>query len=210
MSAQPAAAERRLSLKEQQQRLREDVILRAVSGLIAEKGFDLMTVDEVAAVVGIAKASLYKHFESKEALAAAAMVRLLDRTLEVIAAQPESAAPVDRLKAVLRWALREHLAGRIPSLPSTRSTLREVLARYAPWVERLGEASTRLRAWIESARERGEIAAGLPTEIVLYTLVARACDPTSDYLKLLGTHRDDEIVELVIVSCFDGLAARRP
>jgi len=34
-----------------------------------------MTVDEVAADVGIAKTSLYKHFESKEELAAAAMVR---------------------------------------------------------------------------------------------------------------------------------------
>jgi AcrR family transcriptional regulator len=30
-----------------------------------------MTVDEVAAAVGIAKASLYKHFPGKEQLAAA-------------------------------------------------------------------------------------------------------------------------------------------
>ena len=42
---------------------------------LAEKGFEQMTVDEVAADVGIAKASLYKHFASKEALAAAAMAR---------------------------------------------------------------------------------------------------------------------------------------
>jgi len=51
----------RLSLKEQQLRLREDVILQAVNSLLAEKGYDLMTVDEVAAMVGIAKAKLYKH-----------------------------------------------------------------------------------------------------------------------------------------------------
>ncbi|MCX7243054.1 MAG: helix-turn-helix domain containing protein, partial [Polaromonas sp.] len=56
---------------------REDAIVEAVNSLLAEKGFDLMTVDEVAAKVGIAKASLYKHFPSKEDLAAAAMVRLL-------------------------------------------------------------------------------------------------------------------------------------
>ena len=35
----------RLNLKEQQQRLREDVILQAVNTLLAEKGYDLMTVD---------------------------------------------------------------------------------------------------------------------------------------------------------------------
>ena len=83
MVAQIATLEpRRLSLKEQQQRLREDVILQAVNGLLAEKGFDLMTVDEVAAVVGIAKASLYKHFPSKEALAASAMEQALDLALQ--------------------------------------------------------------------------------------------------------------------------------
>ena len=37
-------------------------------------------MDHIAADVGIAKGSLYKHFESKEALAAAVMVRLLDQT----------------------------------------------------------------------------------------------------------------------------------
>ena len=52
--------------------LGEDAIVTSVNRLLAEKGFDLMTVDEVAADVGIAKASLYKHFASKEALAAAA------------------------------------------------------------------------------------------------------------------------------------------
>jgi AcrR family transcriptional regulator len=202
------AAPRRLSLKEQQLRLREDVILQAVNGLLAEKGFDLMTVDEVAAVVGIAKASLYKHFESKEALAAAAMVRLLDRTLDVIAALPDAMAPVDKLKAVVNWAVAEHLRGQMPSLPSTRSTLRDALVRNKAYIDRLIEVSDRLGAWIELAQGSGEIAAALPPEVVLYTLYARACDPVSDYLKLSGNFRDTEIVALVTTTCFSGLAAR--
>jgi AcrR family transcriptional regulator len=209
MSAKIAALEpRRMSLKEQQLRLREDVILQAVNGLLAEKGFDLMTVDEVAAVVGIAKASLYKHFESKEMLAAAAMVRLLDRTSEVMRAQPDAEAPLEKLKAVVRWAVREHLARQMPSLPATRSTLRDALIRHKPYVDRLIEVSDRLGQWIEEARARGEITSSLPSEVVLYTLYARACDPVSDYLKLAGIYRDDEIVELVTATCFDGLAAR--
>ena len=59
-----------------------------------------MTVDEVAADVGIAKASLYKHFPSKEALAAAAMVRLLQRTLAVVEQQAAraEATPLQRLR----------------------------------------------------------------------------------------------------------------
>ena len=69
----------RVSFREQVLQVREDAIVSAVNRLLAEKGFEAMTVDEVAADVGIAKASLYKHFASKEALAAAAMVRVLDR-----------------------------------------------------------------------------------------------------------------------------------
>ena len=54
------------SFKEQMLQAREEAIVRSVNRLLAEKGFDAMTVDEVAASVGIAKASLYKHFPSKE------------------------------------------------------------------------------------------------------------------------------------------------
>lgn len=197
----------KLNLKEQQNRLREDVILQAVNALLAEKGYDLMTVDEVAAMVGIAKASLYKHFESKEALAAAAMVRLLDRTLEIIHAQPESADPLDKLKSIVRWALREHLHGSMPSLPSTRSTLRDALVKHSGYIERLIEVSERLGRWIEAAQAAGAIGK-LPPEVVLYTMFARACDPVCDYLKLSGNYSDEEIVELITTTCFAGLAAR--
>ncbi|MDQ8003011.1 MAG: helix-turn-helix domain-containing protein, partial [Pseudomonadota bacterium] len=68
------------SFKAQMLQAREDAIVQTVNRLLAEKGFDAMTVDEVAASVGIAKASLYKHFPSKEDLAAAAMVRIMQRT----------------------------------------------------------------------------------------------------------------------------------
>ena len=52
----------KVSFKQQMLKAREEAIVQAVNRLLAEKGFDAMTVDEVAAQVGIAKASLYKHF----------------------------------------------------------------------------------------------------------------------------------------------------
>jgi AcrR family transcriptional regulator len=198
----------RLSLREQQQRLREDVILQAVNSLLAEKGYDLMTVDEVAATVGIAKASLYKHFESKERLAAAAMVRLLDRTLELIEALPASAEPLDKLKSVVRWAVREHLRGQMPALPSTRSALREALIAHKPYVERLVRVTEHLGGWIEAAQQAGAINPRLPGEVVLYTVFARACDPVSDFLKLSEAYSDEEIIDLIAETCFSGLATR--
>jgi AcrR family transcriptional regulator len=198
----------RLSIKDQTARLREDAILVAVNALLAEKGFDLMTVDEVASYVGMSKASLYKHFPSKDALAAAALVRLLDETLAVIAAQPPAAAPLAKLRAVLRWALGLRIAGRMPLLPSTRSSLREALAHDKRYMDRLMEVSDKMGAWIDEAQRKRAVEPGLPSEFVLYTVFARTCDPVLDFMRLSGQHTDDEVIELMLRACFDGLCTR--
>lgn len=198
----------RPTLKEQQAKLKEDAILQAVNTLLAERGYDLMTVDAVAAFVGIAKASLYKLFDSKEALAAAALTRLLERTLEVIELQPASGRPLEKLRAVVRWALVQHLQGQMPLLPSTRSTLREALVKHRPYVDRLMEVSEKLGTWIEAAQSDGSLDPTLPPEAVLYTLYARACDPVADYLKLTGNYSDEQIVEIMLATCFRGLESR--
>lgn len=196
------------SVKEQQLRLRDELILAAVNGLLARKGYDAMTVDEVAAQVGLTKPSLYKHYSSKEALAAAALVRLLLQTQTVVAAQPEAAAPVDKLRAVLRWALELHLRGAMPLLPATRSSLRESLMKNAAYVERLQEVSASLMAWIEAAQADGSLNDALPAEAVLYTLYARTCDPVLEFLQASGQYGEAEVIDLVLATCFDGLRAR--
>lgn len=182
----------------------------SVNRLLAEKGFEVMTVDEVAADVGIAKASLYKHFASKEALAAAAMVRLLQRTADLIAeiaAKPELKA-IDRLKAVARWALEMQLAGQMPSLPSQNSTLRAELMAHRDYLELLMQVSDRLGEWILEAQKRKDINPKLPPEVVLYSVYARACDPVPGFLKAGGQYSDEQIVDWVLATCFDGLARR--
>ena len=78
----------KLSFKAQMLQAREAAIIQSVNRLLAEKGFDAMTVDEVAADVGIAKASLYKHFPSKEDLACAAMVRVMRRAQDFLKCHP--------------------------------------------------------------------------------------------------------------------------
>ncbi len=196
-----------LSLKEQQLRLREDVILQAVRSLLSEKGFDRMTVDEVAAVVGVAKASLYKHFRSKELLAATAISQLLDRALAIVEAQPESVAPIDKLKALVRWSLRQRLAGQVPMLPPPRSPLREALVKHRPFIDRLTRLSGRLDEWIGAAQSAGHIAPVLPGNLVMLTLYARIGDPLADFLRAGGHYSDEQIIEHVTTICFSGLAS---
>ena len=200
----------RLSFRQKVLRDREDAIVASVNRLLATKGFDLMTVDEVAADVGIAKASLYKHFASKEALAAAAMVRVLEIALQQVAAlqADTSLDAFDRLKAVTRWALQTQLAGEMPSLPAQNSTLRNALMADRGYVDRLIELSDRLGEWISAAQASGRLSRALPPEVVLYTLFARACDPVPGVLRAGGSYEDEQLIEWVLATCFDGLAAR--
>jgi TetR/AcrR family transcriptional regulator, regulator of autoinduction and epiphytic fitness len=199
------------SFREQVLRVREDAIISSVNRLLAEKGFDAMTVDEVAADVGIAKASLYKHFASKEALAAAAMVRVLERGAQLLADQAAQAdrRPSERLRAVARWALEQQLLGEMPTLPSQNSSLRTELLSSKSYVDLLMRSSDLLGEWIMQAQEQGDIDPTLPPEVVLYTIFARACDPVPGFLKAGGQFSDPQIVELMLRICFDGLRGAR-
>lgn len=196
------------SFKVQMLAAREIAIIQSVNRLLAEKGFDAMTVDEVAAEVGIAKASLYKHFTSKEELACAAMVTAMRRAQEVIQNTDSQQGPLEKIKAVTRWTMTLKLQGLMPSLPSQNSSLRATLMASKDYMDGLMEVSDALGGWIEEAQAQGQINKALPAVAVLYTLFARACDPVLEFLKMGEQHTDEQILDLVMSTCFDGLNAR--
>ena len=201
----PSTATKKLTFKQQQLQFRENAILDAVNRLLAKKGFDLMTMDEVAGEVGIAKASLYKHFESKEILSAASMTRLMEQTINVASGLDQSMPPLDKLKSIVRWAIQTHLGGTMPLLPSTRSSIQQALLAYPPYIEKLSALTECLGTWIGQAQDAGTISIELPGEVILYTIFARSCDPVADFLKMGGAFSDNEIVDLLIRTCFDGM-----
>jgi AcrR family transcriptional regulator len=205
---QSSRAIAKVSFKTQMLQAREDAIIRVVNRLLAERGFDAMTVDEVAAQVGIAKASLYKHFPSKEDLAAAAMVHLMRRAQLYIKGLPAEASALDKLRTVVRWTMELKLNGEMPSLPSQNSSLRATLMGNADYMNGLIEVSDQLGEWIETAQALGSLNPQLPAIAILYTLYARACDPVLEFLQMGGQHTDAQIIDLVLSTCFDGLNAR--
>jgi TetR/AcrR family transcriptional regulator, regulator of autoinduction and epiphytic fitness len=198
----------RPSFKVQMLLAREEAIVDVVNRLLADKGFDAMTVDEVAAEVGVAKASLYKHFPSKEDLAAAAMVRMVQRAQVFLKAVSPKLGEVDKLKQAALWMMQLKLAGQMPNLPSQNSSLRAKLLAHKGYIDALMEISDTLGGWIETAQKAGHISAQLPALVVLYTLYARACDPVLEFLKASGQYSDAQMTQMVISTCFDGLISR--
>jgi AcrR family transcriptional regulator len=208
-SSVPAVASTaKKSFKVQMLQARETAIIEAVNRLLAEKGFEAMTVDEVAAEVGIAKASLYKHFNSKEELACAAMERAMQRAQAFIAELDPKLVPLAKLKAVTRWTMQLKLQGQMPSLPSQNSSLRATLMGSQAYMDGLMQVSDVLGGWIEQAQADGAINTQLPAIAVLYTLYARACDPVLEFLKMGNDLSDEAVLDMVMSSCFEGLQAR--
>ena len=199
------STEPKLSFKQQQLIVRENAIVDATNNLLAKKGFDLMTMDEVAAEVGIAKASLYKHFPSKEALAAAAMIRLLENTLAFVRGLASEQPAIDQLKSVLQWALEIRMKGGLPTLPAENTSLREALLNNTRYISRLMDLNELMGQLIEKAKGDGAIRKDLPTEVVLFTIYARSCDPTLDYLRTGEQYTDDQVIDFLLTTCFSGL-----
>lgn len=198
----------KVSFKEQMHLAREDAILQSTCRLLGQKSFDAMTMDDVANAVGIAKASLYKHFASKEDLCCAAMIQILGRVRAYLDTLPTDMPPQDKLRDLVRWSLERLITNEMPLLPSRNSSLRAVLMANKHYLDGLVTVSDQIGQWITEAQAQGFINPALPPLVVLYTLFARACDPVVGFLKEGGQYSDAEVVDLVVRTCFEGLAAR--
>jgi hypothetical protein len=196
----------RKRLRQAQFEQREAAILDATNRLLAERGYEAMSMDDIAAQVGIAKGSLYKHFDSKDKLAAAVLIRLLLQTETALAELPQS-KPIERLQGLLRWTLHQRLAGGVPHLPSTSPGLQHALLANLDYMDHLTRLSEQIGALITLARNQGSLSPKLRDEFILYTLYARTCDPTLDFLKAGGSMDDEAIVDQIVAGCFEGLTA---
>ncbi|MBX9630867.1 MAG: TetR/AcrR family transcriptional regulator [Burkholderiales bacterium] len=195
-----------IPFKEQQFKARESAVIDAANRLMGQKGYDQMTMDDVAAELGISKGIIYKHFPSKESLAAAAMIRLLQETLAMLAALPPSLSARGKLEAALAWALRRRAEGGLPLLPANSAALQKALLANLGYVGQLLQLNAAVTALVEEARQDGSLRRDLPAEVMVHVIYARTCDPAFDFLKDTGRHPVDTLIEHLVASCFGGLA----
>jgi AcrR family transcriptional regulator len=198
----------KFSFKDQAFKLRERAILDAATSVLGSKGYDLMTMDDVAGAVGISKPSLYKHFKSKEELVGEAMVRLLDGAIDQVAALDQALNPVEKLSALLAWALRVRLEGGLPFLPSTSPHVRDMLMRNVKYMLRVLKLNRQLEALVKDGQKAGLLNPALPSDVILYSYYARTCDPAVDYLQKFSKMASDDIVAHMLAVAFEGFHPR--
>ena len=106
-----------------------DAILDATDRLLARYGYKKMTIDDLAAEVGIGKGSVYLHFASKQEIALSHIDRIIERLnvrLNAIAARKISA------EERLRLMLVERVLFRFDSVQHYTQSLNDLLAGLRP------------------------------------------------------------------------------
>lgn len=129
-------------------------ILDAAAHLILVRGFDAMTVDEVASRARVGKATVYRRWAHKEELAVAAMVRLYTTEMPV----PDTGSIHDDL--MLSYASLLAFANSAAGRTYLRTTIAEAVRdrRIAKLHrEAAGQIEAYAAAMFESAIDRGEV-----------------------------------------------------
>jgi AcrR family transcriptional regulator len=158
-------------LRERQRQERERLILQATEELLLERGYHEMSIDDIAARVGIAKGTVYQHFASKDDLVLAlvergmrALLRNLDITLS------SDAAPREKLYAIIE----QFYAG----MSSTHYQVFSAIFRNPQLFTRLSEQKQalgdlwseplrRITAVLEEGKAAGDFDPNMPTPVML-------------------------------------------
>lgn len=105
--------------------VRRDELLDIAQRLIADVGYEAMSVESVTQAAAVAKGTFYHYFASKEDMLGQLLQRLMDGLFAYVDAQREAAHgnAIDKLSAILR-ASSEYKALQIPNYLSSASLYR--------------------------------------------------------------------------------------
>ncbi|NLF01632.1 MAG: TetR/AcrR family transcriptional regulator [Anaerolineales bacterium] len=170
-------------------------VLAAALELLAEEGYTRLTMEGVAARAGVGKTSLYRRWNTKDALIIDALAKP--------AVQP-AFAPVGELREDMSAYLRALVGYRRMHSRAISAVSSEVVSNSA-----LGEAFRArvmtpilrdLRALIQAAVDRGQLP--VDTDVVLLASLAPAL--LHEQLLLTGVLPDEAFVDRVVGQFFSG------
>jgi AcrR family transcriptional regulator len=191
---------------------RMEQALVAAHGLFAERGYAAVTMDEVAAAVGVTKPLLYNYFGNKERLYAACMERAGDALVKtILETVGDTSSPTDALNAGLRAFFAFLDADRAAWAVLFDETLPrsgEVSERVAEYRGRLTElVSEALLAQLPDLSAKRRAAARIEVEALSAALLGAAEALARWWLRTEATTAP-EAAELLIATIEPGLRLR--
>lgn len=183
--------------------------LVAAHGLFAERGYAAVTMDEIAAAVGVTKPLLYNYFGNKERLYIACMERAAESLTATIAeAVAATASPTEALGA----GVRAFFAFLDSDRAAWAVLFDETLPRGGEVAARAGEYRGRILALVSDAMlaqlpARRRDAARTEVE-ALSTALLGAAEALARWWLRTGALAAEQAAELLIATVEPGLGAR--
>lgn len=161
--------------RERKLHLRETLIIESAARLIERVGYSRLTMDMLSEEVGIAKATLYQHFKSKEEVMIASTMRALENLGRFMG--ETSGAAIEQLRAIMRYMmLSSYDADGFPSMVMHDEIL-HLFRDHAEIGAKFQHLNTHLFGLVEQSKTDGAIAPDLPNEVII-TLMMNAIQTT--------------------------------
>jgi len=196
-----------LSLRERQRLEREDVILDVALDMMRESGYAVMTMDDLAARVGISKPTLYTHFPSKEEIAVRAMMRMMQRGIEFMEGVASGTPAIDRIERVIRHLFSGKFIQHI-FLGAARDVLVPTIRQRPDYQVQYQSMVAHLTQFIDDAKAEGAIRPELPTRLMVQTIISLLRDTEYQELLTQGGCKPEQVVETLTVVLLDGMKAQ--
>lgn len=160
------------SLRERRRQMLRDEILDAALGLLTERGYAAMSMDELASKAGISKPTLYNHFTTKDDIVVAAATRGMDRVIALIDGELEGQTPLERLAMLLRAVLQLRIEEGTIDIRAWAPELFQLLCTRSELLERLNRIDRAVASLVAEGIASGEIKGDLNPAAVLRSYYA--------------------------------------
>ncbi len=198
-----------LPLKERLRQVRLDAILEAAQELLAEKGYSAATMDDLAARVGVSKATLYQCYHTKEELALQVVLRHIQCLEEYIDALSPDLPPLTRLEQVADTMISSRL-NRAKSLwrPGTYGLMPAILADEG-FRKAQSRMVAKICALVREAQDAGEAHPDLEPAAVVQMLVSIMRDPGYESMVAEDPAAVDRLRATLVTVFIHGVRAKR-
>lgn len=200
-----------LSLKEKQRHEREELILQAAQEVLSEKGYYEVSMDEIAARVGIAKGTIYSHFPGKEELVLAIFRRNLQTFLSgvdpIIDAQTTPRAQLEGLLLFVYRALYGNQTRLLASMYNGVDRKQMIAEKSGCLKDFWDYLVKRVTKILEEGKELGELNPSIPTQAMAFSFFSLFSPKAYEHLLLGDAFSHEDLVKHLITIYFNGIAS---
>ncbi|WP_028314250.1 TetR/AcrR family transcriptional regulator [Desulfatibacillum aliphaticivorans] len=193
----------KLTKRQEQAMITHRRIYETASQLIAEKGFDNVTVDEICKAAGVAKGGFYHHFPSKDDLVVETY-RLIDG--HFVNSMDSAPQPLPAKEGIL-W-VAEFMATTAMSRGHSfcRQIYRSQLEKGTDFfVSPERPFYKQIRTFITQSLENGEIASPLPPDELTAIILLTARGVIYDWCLLRGSYNIVSFMQKTVGAILDGI-----